>query len=707
MQGSELSGFGPGEGHGAEITSDPSPFPLTPAQLGVWYAQLLDPQTPINIAQYVDVHGDLDVEVLQRVSVDAAREFGSTVVRLGEIDGEPYQCVDPRLPVDIVPVDLRDAADPVAAAHDWMRADYTRPVDLLADRLFAGAVLRVGDRRWFWYLRAHHIVLDGFGALTNTMRVAERYTAELRGIDPEPAKAGSLESLVDGERGYRDSTRFAADRGYWGERVRDLDGATTLNGRSAPRSAGNLVYGRRLPDKIVNRMNDIATAHDSSAAVVLLAAFAAYLARLTGRDEAVLSLPVTARTTAVMRRSAGMLSNIVPLRLQAGQATWAQLLRQTRVEVAGALRHQRYRHEDIRRDAGMEGLATRRALFGPLANIMLFRSDLTLGDTVGRYHVLSTGPVEDMSLNVYYGDSDRVHVDIEANPNLYRADDIARHHARFVRFLERLVDLDPDRPLSSVAVTTDLEREVSLRIWNATEVDIAALAGADATLVSMFERQAARTPEAVALRGSRTLGYAEFAAEVNRLARALIARGAGPETTVALHIRRSPELVVAMYAVLATGAAYVPLDPDHPAERIGYVLETAKPICVLTTACDHGEGDSRWIDIDELDLSALSDRPVTDAERISPLRPQHPAYVIFTSGSTGRPKGVAVTHAAIVNRLVWMQSAYHLTAADVVLQKTPATFDVSVWEFFWPCRSARAWCWPRPTGIATRLTCAP
>ncbi|WP_227979661.1 non-ribosomal peptide synthase/polyketide synthase [Nocardia spumae] len=683
MVGSELSGSGPDERH-TETPGGSSPFPLTPAQLGVWYAQLLDPQTPINIAQYVDVHGDLDIAVLQQVSVDAAREFGSTVVRLGEQDGEPYQVVDPRLPVDIVSIDLREAGDPVAAAHEWMRADYTAPVDLLTDRLFAGAVLRVGDRRWFWYLRAHHIVLDGFGALTNTMRVAERYTAALRGLDPEPAKAGSLESLVEGELGYRDSTRFESDRQHWAERVRDLDGTTTLNGRSAPRAAGNLVYGRRLPDRVVTLMNDLATAHDSSAAVVLLAAFAAYLGRLTGRDEAVLSLPVTARTTAVMRRSAGMLSNIVPLRLQTGDATWAELLQQARVEVAGALRHQRYRHEDIRRDAGMEGLATRRALFGPLANIMLFRSDLTLGDTVGRYHVLSTGPVEDMSLNIYYGDSDRVHVDFEANPNLYGTDDIARHHARFVRFLERLVTLDPDRPLSAVAVTTDLEHEVSLRIWNATEADIDELAGPDATLVSLFERQVARTPEAVALRGPAIRSYGGFAADVHRLARHLIARGAGPETAVALHIRRSPELVVAMYAVLATGAAYVPLDPDHPAERIGYVLDTARPVCVLTTTRDHGAGPDDWIDIDELELSALPSDPVTDAERIAPLRPAHPAYVIFTSGSTGRPKGVAVSHAAIVNRLVWMQSAYRLAVDDVVLQKTPATFDVSVWEFFWP-----------------------
>ncbi|MEV5652285.1 non-ribosomal peptide synthase/polyketide synthase [Nocardia sp. NPDC052254] len=686
MQDSELSGCGPDERQDAASTTvgEPSPFPLTPAQLGVWYAQLLDPRTPITIAQYVDVHGDLDVEVLRRVSIDAAREFGSTVARLGETDGDPYQVVDPRLPVEIEPVDLRAADDPVAAAHEWMRAEYTAPIDLVSDRLFAGAVLRVGERRWFWYLRAHHIVLDGFGALTNTMRVAERYTAAVRGLEPDPATAGTLESLVAGEQKYVGSSRFDSDRQYWGERVRDLDGATTLNGRTAPRAAGNLVYGRQLPDRIVARMNDLAAAHDSTAAVVLLAAFAAYLARSTGRDEAVLSLPVTARTTAVMRRSAGMLSNIVPLRLRIGEAGWAELLRRTRVEVAGALRHQRYRHEDIRRDAGMDQPATRRALFGPLANIMLFRSDLTLGDTVGRYHVLSTGPVEDMSLNVYYGDSDRVHVDFEANPHLYSGDDIARHHARFVGFLERLVNLDPDRSPASVEVTTDLEREVTLRIWNATEVDIDELAGRGATLASMFARQVARTPGAIALRGRETLTYAELSHRANRLARELIARGAGPETTVALHIRRSTELVVAMYAVLAAGAAPLPLDPDHPAERTGYVLGIAEPVAVLTTRDDHGDGDEDWIDLEDLETGAHSAEPVTDAERRSPLRPGHPAYVLFTSGSTGRPKGVAVPHAAIVNRLVWMQSAYGLSADDVVLQKTPATFDVSVWELCWP-----------------------
>ncbi|WP_231387245.1 non-ribosomal peptide synthase/polyketide synthase [Nocardia sp. BMG111209] len=699
MQDSELGGItagGPGDG-----MPEPVPFPLAPAQLGVWYAQLLDPDVPINIAQYVDVDGDLDPAVVQEVSIDSAREYESTVVRLGESGGRPHQVVDPALPVDIPLIDLRSQRDPVAAAHEWMRADYTAPVNLLTDRLFAGAVLRVGERRWFWYLRAHHLVLDGYGALTNTMRVAQRYTARLLGTEPESVSPGGLRELVEAEHTYRDSSRFERDREYWAERMRGLDGATTLNGRNAPRAAGNLVFGRALPDAVVQHLNDLAAAHDSTAAVVVLAAFAGYLARLTDRDEVVLSLPVTARTTAVARRSAGMLSNIVPLRLVVGDVTWAQLLQATRVEVAGALRRQRYRYEDIRRDAGRDTHTARRALFGPIANIMLFQSDLTLGDAAGRYHVLSTGPVEDLSLNVYYGDRDSVHIDFEANPNLYGTDEIARHHARFLGFLQRLVELDPARTLASVEVATALEREVSVRTWNATDAALHPAGGPVPTLVSLFAAQAARTPDAVALRfdGEPALTYGQLAETVNRLARHLISRGIGPEDRVALHLRRSPRLVIAMYAVLAAGAAYVPLDPDHPGERNRYVLATARPACILTTAADApADPAGELLYLDELDLSALPGGPVWDRERRTALRPAHPAYVIFTSGSTGRPKGVAVPHAAIVNRLLWMQATYRLHEQDVVLQKTPATFDVSVWELFWPLQIGATLVLAQPDG---------
>ncbi|MET8774529.1 non-ribosomal peptide synthase/polyketide synthase [Nocardia sp. NPDC004654] len=694
MHGTELGGFSARpNGNAASHAPSPTPFSLAPAQLGLWYAQLLEPEIPINVAQYVDVRGELDAALLQEVSREAALDYGSTLVRLGEDGGTPYQCVDPELAIEIPLIDFRSHADPIAAATEWMRADACAPVDLVRDRLFAGAVLRVADQRYFWYLRAHHIVLDGYGALTNTMRVAERYTARVLGTEPEAIRPGSLEALVEGEIAYRESGRYQTDRAHWAERVAGLDGVTSLDPRTAPRAATNLVVGRGLPDELVERMNAVAESQDSTLAVVLLAAFAGYLGRLTDRDDVVLSLPVTARTTAAMRRSAGMLSNIVPLRMTLGAATWGDLLRATRVEVASALRHQRYRHEDIRRDAEHDGRPARRALFGPLANMMLFRSDLTLGTTTGRYHVLSTGPVEDLSLNVYYGERDRVHVDFEANPNLYAADDLARHHARFLQYLERLVATDLETPISAIDVTTELEIEVSTRIWNATGCDVDALLAArapgahsPATLVSMFEAQVARTPDAVALRFAgaeeATLTYRELAARVNRLARYLIERGVGPESLVALHLHRSPELVVAMYAVLTAGAAYVPLDPDHPAERTAHILATARPVCVL--GAEDLELCARTVRLDHLDLSEYQDGPVWERERIAALRQDHPAYVIFTSGSTGKPKGVLVTHGAIVNRLVWMQETYRLTPADVVLQKTPATFDVSVWEFFWP-----------------------
>ncbi|NKU06682.1 AMP-binding protein [Rhodococcus hoagii] len=215
----------------------------------------------------------------------------------------------------------------------------------------------------------------------------------------------------------------------------------------------------------------------------------------------------------------------------------------------------------------------------------------------------------------------------------------------------------------------------------------AAPAGSTATLASLFDEQVARTPDAIALEyAGATLTYADLDARANRLARHLISLGVGPDSLVGLGIRRSLELLVGMYAIVKAGGAYVPLDPDHPADRLGYVLDIARPVVILTTTRDELtlDTDTPIVAVDALDLQAHSDTPVTDADRSAPLSAENLAYVIFTSGSTGRPKGVAVGHGAIVANLRWRQHMYPMTDADVVLQKTPFTFDVSVWEFFWP-----------------------
>ncbi|MFC9997509.1 amino acid adenylation domain-containing protein [Nocardia sp. NPDC127526] len=216
-----------------------------------------------------------------------------------------------------------------------------------------------------------------------------------------------------------------------------------------------------------------------------------------------------------------------------------------------------------------------------------------------------------------------------------------------------------------------------------------ALSGA-ATLAGLLAGQAARTPEAVALAGAGSgMSYAELQGAANRLARYLIRSGAGPERVVALALGASAEQIVAVHAVIAAGGAYLPLDPEHPRERHAQVIDSAGPVCVLTTRREGFEGPDgvRVIHLDELDLSGESAATVTDADRIAPLRPENLAYVLFTSGSTGRPKGVEVTHAAVCSHLAWMQDVHGLDGRDAVVRKTALSFDVSAWEVLWPFTS--------------------
>ncbi|MFC4604944.1 amino acid adenylation domain-containing protein [Rhodococcus kronopolitis] len=657
-------------------------FPLSPAQLGMWYAQHLDPEVPINIAQYVDLRGDLDFGVLDRASLAASAEFGSGFLRILERDGQPCQVVDLTIDDAMVSRDFRGESDPVAAAHEWMRADCSAPLDLLADRLIVSAALRVEDNRYFWYTRCHHIILDGFGAMNFTTRVAELYSATVEGREPAPLKAVDLRELYESEASYRESPRFTADGEYWAERIAGVEEGTSLSGRTAAPSAVNGITSAALSDDVVARLESAVRDQDSSPAGMLIAAFASYLAQVSGKEDVILTLPVTARTTAAARRSGGMMSNVVPLRLRVGvETTVAELLKQVQVAVSGALRRQRYRYEDMYRSTAAG--TVERNLLGPLVNIMLFHREVSLGSMVGEFNILSTGTIEDLGVNFYQSvGGTRTHVDFETNPQLYTDDEAHQHHSRFVDFFSRFVSVDAQTPIWALNVATEAELDVMLDRWNSTAVEVPA-----GTLVDLVDGAAGAHAgsSAVTFEGE-TLTFAEFDSRVNRLARHLIGLGVGPEERVVVAARRSVEMLVGIYAVMKAGGAYVPFDPDQPVERLAAVLEIAEPVCVLTTVRD-GVGVPAGVvvvEVDRVEVSGLDDGPVSDSERIHPLRSGNPAYVIFTSGSTGVPKGVAVTHEAIVNQLCWFIGEYAVTSSDVVLQKTPIVFDPSVWELFVP-----------------------
>ncbi|MBJ7480741.1 non-ribosomal peptide synthase/polyketide synthase, partial [Rhodococcus sp. (in: high G+C Gram-positive bacteria)] len=677
----ELGSGKPEVGSSPEDVQRSDAFPLSAAQLGMWFAQHLDPAVPVNIAQYVELRGALELDALRQACADAGREIGSAFVRIFEIDAQPYQIIDPTLDDSVGYVDLRSEDDSHDAAMRWMRADRSRPIDMLADRLISATILRLGENRYYWYTRVHHTILDGFGASTFVTRVAELYSARVEGRDPEPSEASDLRNVYEVDNKYRQSSRFETDRKYWADKIENLDEISSLAGRSAAPAPVSRIDSAALSNHVEALLGRfLERVEKTTVAGTVVAAFAAYLAQMTGREDVSLSLPVSGRTTAVLRRSGGMVSNVVPLRLTVTADTTVQdLLDDVRNEMSGALRHQRYRHEDMVRGGDGPG---RGGFFGPWINIMMFSTELAFGPLVGELHILSTGLIEDLGVNLYQSVGDtRTHIDFESNPNLYGPADAQRNHSRFVEFLEKFVSAETSRKVWDLPVATDEERN-KVALWNRTGFHVASQ-----TITEAFERQVERTPDATAVvfEGA-SFTYAEFDARANGLARQLIGMGVGPESLVGLSIRRSLDLMVGLYAIAKAGGAWVPVDPDHPADRTAYILESAQPTCVVTTARDDvdlPEG-TRVIEIDTLDYGQLDSRSIANADRLSPLHFSNTAYVIYTSGSTGRPKGVAVTHAAINNQLQWMNTEYGLSASDIYLQKTATTFDVSLWGFFMP-----------------------
>nr|EJI95569.1 non-ribosomal peptide synthase domain TIGR01720 domain protein [Rhodococcus sp. JVH1] len=657
-------------------------FPLSAAQRGIWFAQHLLGEVPIAIAQYVEIANfDLDIDLLSAIGPVALRELGTGLLRVVEWDGEPFQQIDEALAFEMTHLDLRSEDDPLVAAQAWMRGEYSSPIDLVNDRLIRTAMLRLADDHYYWYSRIHHIALDGFGAMTFMNRAAELYTAAVEGREPATFRASGLREIVEEEARYRTSTRFEKDRTHWAERSRHFPHPISLAGRAAGLGTPSLVASAPLPSATEIALRRLLERQQGATfAVAAVAAVTAFLSRLTGEGDVVLSLPVSARTTAKLRNSGGMVSNVVPVRLPVhAETTFADLIRQTQLELTGALRHQRYRHEDIRRDAGVGG--DRRGFFGPSINIMMFHDEIRLGPAIGRLHVLTTGPVEDLAVNIYPGVAGHpAHIDFEANPNLYTEEQLRSHHARFLEFFAAVVESAASDRIGTLDVLHADER-ADLVPFHGPRIEPSRL------LPELLADGVAAAPNGAAIQVSgREISYRDLDADSNRLARLLIEAGAGPETCVALSLPRSAESLLAFWAVAKTGAAFVPIDPKLPTERITHMLADSGALVGITLdeLCPSLPDTTRWIVLDDATVRArcarLSDAAITDWDRRAPLSVHNAAYMIYTSGSTGVPKGVVVTHNGLANFAATARPELGITRESRVLRFSSASFDASVFE---------------------------
>lgn len=413
------------------------------------------------------------------------------------------------------------------------------------------------------------------------------------------------------------------------------------------------------------------------------------LGALTGSRDVAFGTTVSGRTTEVagLDSAVGLFINTVPARVTLRpEETLTELLRRVQDEHSALLDHQHLGLADIQRIAGG----------GELFDTLVVFENHPGGEGQGTGEPLITGAeVVDavhypLALVVEPADAGLL---LRFKHDAARLDQVAVAVLanRFTALL-RTVVAEPDRLVARTDLLSARERE------HLTELNATAHPVPDATLTSLFAARVARTPHAPAVVfDDTTLSYAELDRRAEVLARQLRARGAGPERYVAVAVPRSAELMVALLGVLKAGAAYLPVDLDYPVDRVAFMLADSGARLVVTSA----EAAGRLPAVPGLDHLVVGEEDRENAELGTPVGaagPDHPAYLIYTSGSTGRPKGVAVTHRAIVNRLAWMQSAYGLTADDRVLQKTPSSFDVSVWEFFWALTEGATVVLARPDG---------
>ena len=652
-------------------------WPLTEAQSGLWYAQRLAPDNPaFNTAHALWIDGGLDVAAFTRAADRAAQE--STALRLRMRDGAdgPRQLLDDAHLPRLETVDLSSRAEPDAAARAAMLRDRDTPVDPCRDRLAMQRLYLLGGGRFAWYFRVHHLATDGYGMALFTDRACALYAAG-RSLGAEAgAPLAGLEPVFAENADYLASERRAKDAAYWRDAMAGMPAAAGLGPGFAAAAHGCRRHVVELDAGLRARLLE-ASGHLGQPWPDVLTAFTAeYCRRMSGQEEAVVGVPYMGRLGSASARVPAMVMNVLPLRVPARpdeplrdyvQATARALVR--------ARRHGRYRGEQLRRDLGLVG--GQRRLHGPLVNVQPFYRPPTLEGARVRLEILGTGPVDDVNVGFRGDGTNALDLEIEANPDLYDAHEVAAHAARLTAFIEAACDVET---LDDVPLASADEARRTLLDFNATDHPVP-----DTTLSALIEATMAATPDAPAVEfEGETWSYAELERRSRALALQLRARGAGRDRTVAVALPRSLELVAALVGVLRAGAAYLPLDLDHPDERQHRILRSAQPVCVLA-----GKRDAaRFGDVPVLVPEAWD--AGTDAALDAGIAPGDAAYVIYTSGSTGEPKGVLVEHRAIVNRLEWMRSHYGIDASDRILQKTPATFDVSVWEFFLPLLAGAA-----------------
>lgn len=648
-------------------------LPLVAAQPGIWMAEQLSTlPNAWSVAHYVELEGDINGALFQQAIATGLNQTETVRTRFAQENGEAWQWLDDQTFATPALFDLRGEADACATAKAQMQADLAQNTRVdSGNPLVCHQLYQVEENRWYWYQRYHHLLVDGFSFPAITRQIVQIYKALLSGETIPDSPFTPFAEVVEEYQRYRESEAWLRDGAFWAEQRKNLPSPASLSSAPLPGRASSTAIWRLKLTANKQAFTRLVTTYSNPRTDLALALAALWLGRLCGRSDYAAGYIFMRRMGSAALTATGPVLNVLPLGVEIRpQETLPELAERLGSQLKKMRRHQRYDAEQIVRDSGKA--AGDEPLFGPVFNVKVFDYQLDIDGVNATTHTLATGPVNDLELALFPDDSGGLSVEILANQQRYNEAELHNHASRLLSMLEQFAT-NPELRCGEVELVSEAEYQRLAGI-NDTGMMLPT-----ETLSSLVAAQTEKTPDAPALADARwQFSYREMRQQVQALAVLLRERGVKPGDSVAAALPRSVFLTLALHGIVEAGAAWLPLDTGYPDDRLQMMLEDAKP-SLLITADDQLH---RFADIDTLCYTAPL--PVTDEVLPTLSRPEQTAYIIFTSGSTGRPKGVMVGQTAIVNRLLWMQESYPLSAEDVVAQKTPCSFDVSVWEFWWP-----------------------
>jgi amino acid adenylation domain-containing protein len=672
-------------------TPEPDAFPVAPGQQRMWFLARLEPDLAVyNVNFWLPLPPGCDPELARRGLARLVARHEPLRTSFSMRDGAVVQLVHGSVPVTVEETDLR----PLPATErepEFQRiagADAARPFTLDRAPLWRARLVRLADQELRLVWICDHTIFDGASSDIFVTELLECCAALRERRPPRLAElAIQYADYAVWQREQLTEQRVATELAYWRKELtglpRDL-GLPTDRPRPPVRSYRGEVHQFALAEELTSRVAERARSLGGTLFMVLLAGFKALLSRWAGRPDIFVGCPVAGRPLPELAPLIGMFVNAVVLRTDlGGDPSFREAVRRVRATLLESLEHQELPFERI-----VEDLRPARDLSRPPLYQVAF--NLVPSDTRGQ---IGNGTVKvDLALDLNLRDR-RLHGRLEYATDLFDTATAERLAGAYQTLLDAALR-DPDLPISRLPVLPAAQRTRLLALGRGPRVELPAPAG----LPELLRAQAARTPDATAVVSeSGQLTYWQLHARADRLAQRLRRLGAGPEVPVAVAAERSPELVVAVVAVLQAGAVLVPLDPDYPPDRLAFQLADSGAAVLLTRQRLRDALPEPGCPVLLLDEPGPTPE-LTDAEPEPALRPDHAAYLLYTSGSTGWPKGVVTSHRSLVNRLDWMQRAFRLDAGDAVLHKTSVSFDVSLWELCWPLVTGARLVLARPGG---------